>query len=282
MPQVMAAVPREKRPTRKTTRKGAGKRKVHFGEASNDGWQQFPKAGPNPLHSAVDTNKQLPIPMPPTPIRRPVLKSTVRREDKTAEAMEEEKEEALDLSRMPRSFPIGQPGEPTPRITNLTEPPPGAAVPPMDKSVVSPSSDDYPPGFSPLHRIAALETLLITATGQLAALRTTAFANTRAAEEAGAAPPKEDVADLQTTAFVQYNLAQADCGRVWSLATLNNESGQFQIEGHTPRVAILDTGAGSITLGKTFAATLPLYHLALLIPAGSFMTASVRTTPYRH
>ena len=112
--------------------------------------------------------------------------------------MEEEKEEALDLSRMPRSFPIGQPGEPTPGTTNLNEPPQGTALPPVDKNVVSPPSDDYPPGFSPLHRIAALETLLITASGQLADLRTTMFANTRSAEEAGAAPPKEDVADLQT------------------------------------------------------------------------------------
>ena len=39
-------------------------------------------------------------------------------------------------------------------------------------------------------------------------------------------------------------------------------------------MAILDTGAGSIILGKTFAATLPLCHPALLIPAGSFVTAS--------
>ena len=40
VPQVMAALPQAKRPTRKTTRKGAGKRKVHFGEGSNDRWQQ--------------------------------------------------------------------------------------------------------------------------------------------------------------------------------------------------------------------------------------------------
>ena len=56
VPRVMAALPKTKRPTRKTTRKGAGKRKVHFGEASNDRWQQFPEIRPNPLHSAVATN----------------------------------------------------------------------------------------------------------------------------------------------------------------------------------------------------------------------------------
>ena len=36
MPQVMAALPQAKRPARKTTRKGARKRKVHFGEANNE------------------------------------------------------------------------------------------------------------------------------------------------------------------------------------------------------------------------------------------------------
>ena len=61
---------------------------------------------------------------------------------------------------------------------------------------------------------------------------------------------------------------------MWSLATLDTEGDQLQIEGHTPRVAILDTGAGSIILGKTFAASFPLCHPALLIPAGAFMTAS--------
>ena len=66
MPQVMAALPQEKRPTRKTTRKGAGKRKVHCGEGSNDRWWQFPEAALNPLHSAVDTNPPLPVTMPPT------------------------------------------------------------------------------------------------------------------------------------------------------------------------------------------------------------------------
>ena len=179
--------------------------------------------------------------------------------------MEEEKEEALDLSRMPRSFPIGQPGEPTPGTTNLNEPPPGQVRPPnqgtVEKNVIVLQSDNSPPEISPLHRIAALETLLVTVTTQLSDLRASVFANTRTAEEARATPTavlKTNETYLLGAAFAQYNLAQADCGKVWSLATLNTEGGQLQIEGHTPRVAILDTGAGSIILGKTFAASLPL------------------------
>ena len=103
------------------------------------------------------------------------------------------------------------------------------------------------------------------------------FANTRTAEEAKTTPMlvlKVRDEDMLGASFAQYNLAQEDCGRVWSLATLEIGSGQLQIEGHTPKVAILDTGAGGIILGKTFAASLPLCHLALLIPAGAFMTAS--------
>ena len=36
IPQIMAALPKVKKPTRKSTRMGAGKRKVHFGDNNND------------------------------------------------------------------------------------------------------------------------------------------------------------------------------------------------------------------------------------------------------
>ena len=123
MPQIMAALPKAKRPTRKSTRVGAGKRKVHFGDTNNDRWQQFPEAQANPLHSAVSSKQPIPSPLPAPTVRRPLMRSTVRREGQTTEDMAEEKEEALDLSRMPKSFPIGKTSEPTPRTTNLNEPP---------------------------------------------------------------------------------------------------------------------------------------------------------------
>ena len=108
-------------------------------------------------------------------------------------------------------------------------------------------------------------------------MKTGVFSNARQAEEAKAAPIpmlKISAENVSDTSFAQYNLAQEDCGRVWSLATLETGNGQLQIEGHVPKVAILDTGAGGIILGKSFAASLPLCHPSLLIPAGAFMTAS--------
>ena len=104
------------------------------------------------------------------------------------EDMDEEREEALDLFRMPKSFPIGQSGEPTPGTTNLNEPPQGAAEPldkgPAGSDVINIEDDEQPPGFSTLHRIATLETLLVTVSQQLSDWKSSVFANTRTAEEA--------------------------------------------------------------------------------------------------
>ena len=89
--------------------------------------QQFPEAQAKPLHVAVSSKQPTPSQLPTPTVRRPSMRSTVRREDQMTEDMVEEREEALDLSRMPKSFPIGQAGEPTPGTTDLNEPPQGAA-----------------------------------------------------------------------------------------------------------------------------------------------------------
>ena len=74
--------------------------------------------------------------------------------------------------------------------------------------------------------------------------------------------------------FARYNEAQRLCGNTWTLATLDTGRGQLEIEQKVPRVAIMDTGAGKIILGKKFADTLALCDPTLLVPAGSFVTAS--------
>ena len=119
----------------------------------------------------------------------------------------------------------------------------------MESSVINIQDDEQPPGFSTLHRIATLETLLVTVSQQLSDLKSSVFANTRTAEEAKKTQMpvlKVRDEDMLGASFAQYNLVQEDCGRVWSLATLETGSGQLQVEGHTSRVAILDTGAGGI------------------------------------
>ena len=211
---VMAAVPETKTPTRKSTRRGAGKRKVHFGDANNDRWQQFPNAQAAPIHAADPSQQQLP-PQPPVPTRRrPTLRSTVRRKDKTPEDEEEEKEEALDPSRMPKSFPIGQTEDPTPGTTNLHEPPQETAMPPTqelrEKVVIDIPDDDDQPECSTLHKISKLERLLETVSQELSDLKTGVFSNARQAEEAKATPIlvlKIRAEDVSDTSFAQHNLA---------------------------------------------------------------------------
>ena len=78
------------------------------------------------------------------------------------------------------------------------------------------------------------------------------------------------------------------------MSTLITTSGQLQIEGRTPTVAVSDTGAGAIILGKTFSSRIEKCQPQLLEKAGTLTTASgaeetglknttfVRTTPYRH
>ena len=100
----------------------------------------------------------------------------------------------------------------------------------MEDSVINIQDDEQPPGSPPLHHVATLETLLVTVSQQLSHLKSSVFANTRTTEEAKTAPIpvlKVRDEDMLGASFAQYNLAQEDRGRVWSLATLGTESGQL-------------------------------------------------------
>ena len=150
------AMPVKQKGIRKSTRKGAGKRKVNFGDTSNDQWQQLADIAsvPSPVGDAVQPTT---VPQTPVPaVRRSAVKLTVRRKERTSEEVEEDREAALDLSRMPRSYPTEQSGQPTPGTTNLHKPPQGAAKAPnlggQDKEVIDLQDDDEPPDFPRLKR----------------------------------------------------------------------------------------------------------------------------------
>ena len=92
-----------------------------------------------------------------------------------------------------------------------------------------------------------------TMSKQLSVIKSGVFAKARVAEEAHGAPlltVQLKTNEATDASFAQYNLAQEECGRVWSLATLETGNGQLKIEGRIPKIAILDTGAGGIILGK--------------------------------
>ena len=56
------------------------------------------------------------------------------------------------------------------------------------------------------------------------------------------------------------------------MATLDTTGGTLEIEGFVPKVAVLDSGAGGLILGKSFAKQIDLCHEGLLTPAGAFLT----------
>lgn len=58
------------------------------------------------------------------------------------------------------------------------------------------------------------------------------------------------------------------------MATLDTSGGMLEIEGFVPKIAVVDSGARGIILGKTFAKNIPLCHESMLTPVGAFLTAS--------
>ena len=72
----------------------------------------------------------------------------------------------------------------------------------------------------------------------------------------------------------KYQKAQQQCGKHYAMSTLITTARQLQIEGRTPTVAILDTGAGAIILGKTFASRIEKCQPQLLEKAGTLITAN--------
>ena len=132
--QAMAAMPKEREPTRRSTRKGAGRRKVKYTEIDNSRWQQLPanvstspqRAGPSTVLHQVFLSTYFNQAGPSTnPVHKKTLKSTVQRKEKTPEEEELEIEDAMALSRMPGSFPNSRHQDPTPGTKNLNEPPQG-------------------------------------------------------------------------------------------------------------------------------------------------------------
>ena len=72
----------------------------------------------------------------------------------------------------------------------------------------------------------------------------------------------------------KYENAQCQCAIIFAMAMLVTSICHFQIEGHVPTVAVLDTRAGSIILGRKFANKLARCQPPVLVLAGFFITAT--------
>ena len=79
---ILAALPKAKA-TRKSTRKGASKRKVQFGEVDRTRWPQAAAFRPNPLHAAVATSAIPSALVPAQTVQRLVIKSKIHKKEMT-------------------------------------------------------------------------------------------------------------------------------------------------------------------------------------------------------
>ena len=285
--EAMAAMPKAKLPIRRSAREGAGRRRVQFSNKEPDRWQQIPRhvltsvhqAGPSTSTVQPSTTKSI------AGARRPTVKSTVRHATSTPKEVEEEREDLLDLSRMPRSFPIADQRVPTPGTTILHEPPEGTpeAPPTIQPTAVVETDvdieilDSEPSVFSNLQKIGILERMLATVTKQLTQIKGDVFQERRTSEQAKMAPMpvltimSEDVA---RATFERCNEAQKRCGDSWAMATLDTNRGQLETQGFVPKIDVVDSGAARIILGKSFAKNILLCGEGMVTPAGAFLTAN--------
>ena len=74
----------------------------------------------------------------------------------------------------------------------------------------------------------------------------------------------------------RYREAQRNYLKRYAMATLVTDDGQLVIEGLTPRVAVLDTGASAEILGRTFANRIRKCWPPYLSHGDSFITAGGR------
>ena len=71
----------------------------------------------------------------------------------------------------------------------------------------------------------------------------------------------------------KFNIAQRRVRRRCSMASLISSHAQLEIEGKVPKVAIIDTGASSMILGKSFAKQLYKCALQYLAQGDTFVTS---------
>lgn len=201
----------------------------------------------------------------------------------------------MDRDRMPHSFPTRDLGAPTPGTTSLHEPPEGALLAPpalpdaMDPPVNGTDTNSTLPTFmdyflksmTDIERTAYRQTSAFCNTLDVV-LRQATFlrdsllsdANNRGGPFIRSAVIHVTLVERTASLEDRYRRAQVNCIRRYAMSTLDTHLGQLEIEGHVPKTAVLDTRAGTIIQGKSFAAKLLKCSDALLEPSTTFVTAS--------
>ena len=195
---------------------------------------------------------------PPTTARK---KPTERRPTPETSSPKEADKEG-DRDRVPATFPAKPLGGPTPGTINLNEPPSRTLPPPPATQSVN------MPRMTTLLEAKRVYNTLQEATKQSRLLYVDLFKKAKREEENALdsalvssleptqLPLQVQLAPLDDQELVKFNQAHSFSHLAFSYTTLKNTAGELQIEGHTPRIAVLDTGAGRVILGETFASHL--------------------------
>ena len=183
-----------------------------------------------------------------------------------------------DAPGLPMTFPMRHIGEQTPGTTDLYQPPEGVRPPPPPLVVQDDSTsseDDIVPHATAQMRmemlcrhLTSVEQIAIKIRNQMRVnLETENLRNPLPVVVLQESHHEKRVED-------KFHAAQLQNRKKYTMATLINGDGQLQIEGLNPKTVVLDTGASSVILGRSFAAGMSKCRVPWLAAGGVFITAN--------
>ena len=192
-----------------------------------------------------------------------------------------------DEVHLPLTFPMASMGTPTPETTNLNEPPEGNMPEPTFRPSATPDREYSPLIEIPLSTKAHFLSLMRNLCDHLGLVQDKA--NAMEVNLFDIAKAKEQKAPVQVLVVQQlnegkmiaekYRLARKRHRMKFSMTTLLTTEGQLQVDGKTPQVAVIDTRAGAIILGGSFANRIDRCQSKYLAFGDSFVTAAGQDTP---
>ena len=252
--------------------------------------QDSPAASP-PLSTTGDTTPRRSVQLDKDPPVTTSRSSRIRRLPAGGEVQLDP-----DNPHLPRTFPIQDVGKPTPGTTFLNEPPEELLPPPpprptcetrpssvpgpsRQRRLSSPANSDtshesLPPQVTAYHQVNTLCRDIDIIRNQAIAVQRNLFQVMK--DESRPRPLPVMVIhheNLLQDQVERYHEAQVLSGKKYSMATLITGQSQLIIEGRIPRVAVIDTGASSVIVGRAFGLHMDECQPENLIFGDTFVTA---------
>ena len=155
-----------------------------------------------------------------------------------------------------------------------------------------PSCFDQPPGFESSRRGPLPLSLHVHAYNKICSIARFSEVSHRSIKELSEVlytqchelehPPKVSVSFLHNDKIsmqqlIQYRESQTKTSRRYSMATLATGGSELEIDGRRPRTAVIDSGASSIILGKSFSEQILCCRPDELIFGDTFVTTGGTT-----